>query len=266
MKNWQKVLGLFVACGLLCAGCKEQNNDKKEVKELVSELGHLDDGGYNQLKLPTSGEEIVVIETNKGVMKFRLFPEEAPKASENFLGLIEESYYDETVFHRIIENFMVQGGSPDGTGFGGESIYGAPFEMEVTEELHHIRGALAMARSQDVVSQTSQFYIVHKNNLSDEEKGLIQSLIDDADMPISEEADSKKVKDLFPVAFSEHYLAYGGEMALDYQYTVFGQLFEGFDVLDAIATTETEMNESQTEKSVPVEEAKVIKMYTETYE
>ena len=73
---------------------------------------------------------IVVFETNLGVFEAALKPDVAPKACENFLGLVAKGYYDGVIFHRVIKNFMIQGGDPQGTGRGGQSIWGKPFEDE----------------------------------------------------------------------------------------------------------------------------------------
>lgn len=100
-----------------------------------------------------------VFETNQGQIKFRLFPDSAPKAVENFRGLIEKGYYDGVVFHRVIEDFMVQGGDPTGTGRGGESIWGKPFEDEFDASLSFDRkGMLAMANA-GPHTNGSQFFI-----------------------------------------------------------------------------------------------------------
>src|SRR2546423_4932780 len=89
---------------------------------------------------------IVVFETTQGNFEVALFPEVAPKACENFLRLAEKGYYNGLVFHRVIKNFMIQGGDPTGTGAGGESIWGTAFEDEFSPSLKFDRpGLLAMA-------------------------------------------------------------------------------------------------------------------------
>ena len=101
-----------------------------------------DDGkpvGY-QLEKPADGEEIAVLHTSMGDIRIRLFPEAAPKAVENFKGLIQDGYYNGIVFHRVIDNFMIQGGDPTATGTGGESIWGEPFEDEFNTNLINLRG------------------------------------------------------------------------------------------------------------------------------
>ncbi|MBM3244300.1 MAG: peptidylprolyl isomerase [Candidatus Omnitrophica bacterium] len=103
--------------------------------------------------------KIVVLETTQGNIEIKLFPEAAPKACENFSKLVEKGYYNGIVFHRVIKKFMIQGGDPTGTGRGGESVWGAPFEDEVSNELTFDKaGLLAMANA-GPNTNGSQFFI-----------------------------------------------------------------------------------------------------------
>src|SRR5699024_12288149 len=88
-----------------------------------------------------------VLNTNRGSITLTLFPELAPKTVENFVGLAKENYYNGIIFHRVISDFMIQGGDSTGTGMGGESIWGEQFEDEFTSALFNISGALSMANS-----------------------------------------------------------------------------------------------------------------------
>ena len=107
---------------------------------------------------------IVIFETNLGTIELQLFPDIAPKACENFLGLIEKQKYDGTIFHRVIKGFMIQGGDPKGNGTGGESIWGKSFEDEVTvEKTFNKKGLLAMANS-GPNTNGSQFFITTTDN------------------------------------------------------------------------------------------------------
>jgi len=104
-------------------------------------------------------ERIVVLETNQGVIEIKLMPKVAPKACENFIALVEKGYYNGTVFHRVIKGFMIQGGDPTATGRGGSSIWGKPFEDEVTPEVSFTKpGLLAMANA-GPKTNGSQFFI-----------------------------------------------------------------------------------------------------------
>lgn len=107
-------------------------------------------------------KSVVAIETNRGIIELKLFPDIAPRACENFIGLVEKGYYDGIIFHRVIKDFMIQGGDPTGTGTGGESIWGKPFVDEVTEKAVFDKpGILAMANSGPNTNM-SQFFITTK--------------------------------------------------------------------------------------------------------
>ncbi|MDD5190271.1 MAG: peptidylprolyl isomerase [Dehalococcoidales bacterium] len=104
---------------------------------------------------------VVVLETNQGNIEIKLLPYIAPKACENFLGLVNKGYYNGLIFHRVIQGFMIQGGDPTGTGRGGESIWGAPFADEVTPLMTFDRpGLLAMANA-GPNTNGSQFFICY---------------------------------------------------------------------------------------------------------
>ncbi len=172
----------------------------------------------NQLKKPACGEQTAVIKTNYGDMKFRLFPSVAPKAAENFITHAKDGYYNGMIFHRVINDFMIQGGDPTGTGMGGESIWGKPFEDEFDIRLRNYRGALSMANS-GPNTNGSQFFIVQ----ADKVPGMMLSQMEE----LAEQG--------FPPAVYDNYSKIGGTPWLDFKHTVFGQLYEGFDVLDSIA-------------------------------
>ena len=112
----------------------------------------------NQLALPVAGDLVAVMHTNMGDISIRLFPEFAPKTVENFTTHAKNGYYDGIVFHRVIKDFMIQGGDPTATGCGGESIWGRNFQDEFTPELHNLRGALSMANA-GPGTNGSQFFV-----------------------------------------------------------------------------------------------------------
>lgn len=171
-----------------------------------------------QLEMPSKGEKIAVMKTNMGDIKIRLFPEIAPKAVENFISHSQDGYYDGLIFHRVIKDFMIQGGDPTGTGRGGESIYGRSFEDEFDLSARNYRGALSMANAGPNTNE-SQFFIVQAKNV---DEGLISQMVELADRG-------------FPQEVTENYKKVGGTPWLDFKHTVFGQVFEGMDVVDAIA-------------------------------
>ena len=159
-------------------GCKKQEETEKL------------EGGENmaleQLQPPAKGEEIAVIKTNYGTIKARLFPEIAPKAVENFKTHAKNGYYDGVTFHRVIPDFMIQGGDPEGTGMGGESIWGKAFEDEFDINYRNFRGALSMANG-GPNTNGSQFFIVQNNKVEEniisqmtelgEEKGYPEEVV-----------------------------------------------------------------------------------------
>ena len=102
---------------------------------------------------------VVVLETNQGNIELKLFPDIAPKACENFIGLVQKHYYDGVIFHRVIRNFMIQGGDPTTTGRGGLSLWGVPFEDEVKENVPFDRGGLLAMANAGPGTNGSQFFI-----------------------------------------------------------------------------------------------------------
>jgi peptidylprolyl isomerase len=107
----------------------------------------------------TSGNIIVTLETNQGTIKLKLFPDVAPLTCENFVGLVQKGYYDGLIFHRVIPDFMIQGGDPAGTGEGGTSIWGKEFKNEVSDKVKFdAKGKLAMANA-GPDTNGSQFFI-----------------------------------------------------------------------------------------------------------
>ncbi len=110
---------------------------------------------------------MVVIELENGKkIKLELYPDKAPITVENFLKLVGEGFYDGLIFHRVIKDFMIQGGDPTGTGMGGakDKIKGEFLMNGVPNSLSHVRGVISMARAQNPNSASSQFFIVHKDS------------------------------------------------------------------------------------------------------
>lgn len=159
---------------------------------------------FDQSDPPQPGDTVAVIRTNQGVIKIRLFDDQAPRTVENFAGLVAKKYYDGIIFHRVIPDFMIQGGDPTGTGTGGESLWGGKFEDEINSDLHHLRGAVSMANA-GPNTNGSQFFIVQKN---------------------------------------------GGTPWLDGKHSIFGQVYEGMDVVDTIANVEKDSSDKPLEDVV----------------
>lgn len=141
------------------------------------------------MQLDDGGDYAATIETSEGTIEVDLFQDGSPTAVNNFVFLAEDGFYDGVVFHRVIEDFMVQGGDPDGTGRGGPG-YRFEDELDLARERGYPRGTLAMANA-GPDTNGSQFFIVHR----------------DVDLPPD--------------------------------YTVFGEVTDGLDVVDAIAAVDT---------------------------
>ncbi len=175
-----------------------------------------------QLSAPQKGDTLAVMHTNMGDIKIKLFPEKAPKTVENFVTHSKNGYYNGLKFHRVINDFMIQGGDPRGNGTGGESIWGGSFSDEFDPELHNLRGALSMANS-GPNTNGSQFFIVQAREVPSNMLEQMRDLEDNG----------------FPADITAAYEALGGTPWLDFRHTVFGQVTEGMDVVDAIAAVET---------------------------
>lgn len=229
-------------------------------------------GEFAPDKLPTA--ELV---TSMGNIKIRLFPQFAPKAVENFITHAKDGYYNNTKFHRVIKDFMIQGGDPKGDSTGGTSIWKAPFEDELNDILHNFRGALSMANS-GPNTNGSQFFIVQNNTpITDEmwdsftldiyinrqkfegyqrlipfTEGLtqetaqsdtrLQQAMDILNAELAEKHSTGMPEDyntrLQPA--KDIYKQVGGAAYLDNKHTVFGYVYEGMDVVDAIASVEVD--------------------------
>ena len=177
---------LLVSVILLLSGCnaeiKPETKSESEYEENYQKtLGGLD-MNLNQISKPEVGEEIAVIKTNHGDIKVRLFPEAAPKTVENFKTHAKDGYYDGVTFHRVMKDFMIQGGDPKGTGAGGESIWGGSFEDEFHPEYHNLKGALSMANA-GPNTNGSQFFIVHKSDIDENSISQMKQAGKDAGYP-----------------------------------------------------------------------------------
>lgn len=269
MKKSIQALSLILCAALLCCvftGCS--GNGVKTVYE---------DKAYGfQTELPAEGDTIAIMHTSKGDVYIRLFPEAAPKAVENFITLASQKYYDGLTFHRVIDEFMIQGGDPDGDGTGGESIYTdnaeKTFEDEFDQKLLNLRGSLAMANGGEDTNG-SQFFI---NQASAESFGTRESYTEEnvdvmyqtayqqyvtyygdsftsvyGSWEAFKEASHTEtyIYDWVPEEVWDLYESTGGNISLDGAWrksgghTVFGHVFKGMDVVDKIAKVEVDDND-----------------------
>ena len=209
-----------------------------------------------QLEKPAVGDTVAIMHTSMVDISIRFFPEAAPKAVENFTTHAKNGYYDGLIFHRVIKDFMIQGGDPEGDGTGGKSIWGDSFEDEFDQKLINLTGALSMANS-GVNTNGSQFFI---NNTPAVDFSAYEDAFE------KQKADLKKADitnwkqfygallqqnmgigfygEAIPDAVFDLYAQHGGNIHLDGAWrtsgghTVFGQVFDGMDVVDAISKVE----------------------------
>ena len=166
---------------------------------------------FPQLNEVNEKNPLVTVHTNLGDFTLELFPEVAPKTVENFVTHAKNGYYDGVIFHRVIEDFMIQGGDPTGTGMGGESIYGRTFEDEFSREAFNLYGTLSMANA-GPNTNGSQFFIVTAKQVPAQ---MLKQLKDGG----------------WPEEIVEEYAKVGGTPWLDRRHTVFGRVVEGMDVV-----------------------------------
>ena len=166
---------------------------------------------FPQLNEVNEKNPLVTVHTNQGDFTLELFPEVAPKTVENFITHAKNGYYDGVIFHRVIEDFMIQGGDPTGTGMGGESIYGRTFEDEFSREAFNLYGTLSMANA-GPNTNGSQFFIVTAKQVPAQ---MLKQLKDGG----------------WPEEIVEEYAKVGGTPWLDHRHTVFGRVIKGMDVV-----------------------------------
>ena len=166
---------------------------------------------FPQLNEVNENNPLVTVHTNLGDFTLELFPEVAPKTVENFVTHAKNGYYNGVIFHRVIEDFMIQGGDPTGTGMGGESIYGRTFEDEFSREAFNLYGTLSMANA-GPNTNGSQFFIVTAKQVPAQ---MLKQLKDGG----------------WPEEIVEEYAKVGGTPWLDHRHTVFGRVVEGMDIV-----------------------------------
>lgn len=222
--------------------------------------------GY-QLDKPQKGEEIAVITLASGeVIKLRFFPDEAPKAVYNFKRHALDGYYNGLTFHRIVDEFMIQGGDPEGKGYGGESVWGEPFEDEFNANLLNLDGSVSMANSGQNTNG-SQFFINATGGgdmgWSYYEQGY-EMYKEQPEAFISyyrNWPDMDKLTDKVKALYDEH----GGNVHLDGYYsvvntghTVFAQVFEGMDTVYALTKVATDPTTAAPLEPVVMEKVEIV--------
>lgn len=221
------IAGAFSGCG------------EKEVK-LNSKTA--DSLAIQNFTPPQDGEDIVVLTIKDyGEVKIKLFEDISPKGSQNFIGLAKKGYYDGLIFHRVIKNFMIQGGDPLGNGTGGESLWGGKFDGGAPKGLYHFAGAVAYANSGSTATDGSQFYIVTGEKQTDDSLKQIENYYGKT----------------FTDEVKEKYKEIGGTPHLDGDYTVFGQVIDGLDIVYKISETQIDSSDKPV-TAVTIEKAEVV--------
>lgn len=293
MKRILTVL-LALSLAIFGASCGESTtNDDTTTTTSKTELKFetptslTDDAVGFQFEMPEIGEEIAVLTIKDyGVIKIRLFPDSAPKTVTNFKTLIKEGYYDGLTFHRVIENFMIQGGDPNGDGSGGQSMWGEPFEDEFNANLLNFTGSVAMANSgpdtngsQFFINNVPASYFAENNSLDainqyyqsflrvvEQYREQFQSQYGDEweEQLYSQLSGSAVHPDKVTDEIWQMYNEKGGNISLDGAlsalnkgHAVFGQVFEGMDVVDAISKCETDSRDKPV-GNVVIEKAEIV--------
>jgi len=245
--------------------------------------------GY-QLEMPDDGDTIAILHTSMGDITWRFFPENAPKAVDNFITLAKEGKYDNTIFHRVMDDFMIQGGDYENhNGTGGTSAYGSAFEDEFVDTLYNIRGSVAMANSgvntngsqffinqagadsfsRDNISEYADMYAMYENYYNQyatsygEQFTSMYATVDDF---INANGGISPLKHAITEEVYKLYEANGGNIHLDGAlratggHTVFAQVIDGMDVVDAIAEVEVNADDNK-----PLEDVKLESVEITTY-
>lgn len=258
-KKMKKIIGIILVMIILlfaltgCGNEKVQNNTTNKAKSnnttntSKKEETKVDykQAAEKQMAKPEAGETIAIFHVKDyGDMKVKFFEEVAPKAVENFVTHAKNGYYNGLTFHRVVNEFMIQGGDPKGDGTGGESIWGKGFGTELDASLVPYRGSLCMAMSSLPNSIGSQFFITQPNY-----EGVMRRYSEQ--MGADVETVKNYAKKQYPEDLWNQFEQYGGDLlSLYQQYTVFGQVYEGIEVVDKIAAVATDENDKPLENVV----------------
>lgn len=237
-------LSAIITAGML-AGCTE-----KEVK-----IEKIDPSLFENGATVSDGDQIAVMDIKDyGKIYIALYPESTPKTVENFVGLAEKGYYDDLTFHRVISDFMIQGGDPSGTGTSGSSLWGEPFDDEFTNETHNFTGSLSMANS-GPNTNGSQFFIINAPPNAVPENPLTAEYIQQC----QEGAQVNGYETVYSEDDIKKYLEIGGTPHLDgasAYHTPFGQVYYGMEVVKKIMGVTTGMNDKP-EKPIKIKTIKI---------
>lgn len=279
MKFRNLILGAVISALCVTSVTACSSADPRQQAQTMIEKAPASGGNAQDVTIQ-AGDMVAEFEVEGfGTIKAKLFPDIAPIGVQNFAELALSGYYSGKNIHRVIDGFMFQGGSENGDGTGGDAAYtgtdsdgAASFGIEISENARHYYGALCYANAAG--QNSTQFYIVNSKKVDDPEdyRNAI-SMVEEYRSAYEEGSDGyvyytslieryNAVIDMLN-NLSDRYKELGGTPSLDNDYTVFGQVVEGFDVIDSISAVEVTTNSSG-EASKPVKDIiiKSVKVYT----
>lgn len=238
MKKFTLLLSVLLALSVMFYGCgKEDAESSVASNASVSQSAqsmpstedeivahnltiNKDDITLLQAGTPAADAQTATIKTSAGDIKIVFYPEEAPKAVENWIALAKKGYYDNQKFYEVLPSVRICTGDPDGTGNGGESSFenGAAFDDEYSLNLWHFNGAVTMNNSGSPNNNDSRFYIVQNTAISTD---MAEKMLDAG----------------FPDKVVDQYLKVGGVPNYDFKDTIFAQVIEGQDIVEKVAAS-----------------------------
>lgn len=266
MKNLIQTSMFIVLISFFVVSCEDDNETKNKNNSDIKEV--------TQENVAVADANFVLIETEFGNMKIKLY-DQTPKHKANFLKLVSEGFYNDLLFHRVIKDFMIQGGDPQSKDASASAMLGNggpgyQIDAEFNDSLFHKKGAIAAAREGDQInplkkSSGSQFYIVQGTKFTDEKLDFLEEQTSISDYISTHENVQKELaklqqaqnkagiekliesvknkKDFKINKISDFkrtvYKSIGGTPFLDNAYTVFGEVVEGLNVIDSIANVKT---------------------------
>ena len=276
---------------LLAAGCGTKENYAEASPDIADSFPLQAEAAENPQLIHSDGPR-AILHTTAGDITILLYPEQAPKAVENFIGLAKEGYYDGSLFHYAKKDELTQGGRPADPEAYDRSLWDEPFEDETDNGLYNFKGAVAMAGDggHNPNSNLSQFYLLVKEDIPDDDRIIpancymnelkamrleefrvlsrqkqlseaeIQKFEDDLNAEIQAIATDGVPEEYAPkyAPVAERYKEVGGFWGFDYQFTVFGQIVEGLNVAEGITQVKVSAEDRKPKKDVVIESIEII--------
>lgn len=294
MRNKSKMIPLVCLAALtavLAAGCAKKQT-YAEVSSDIADSFPIQAEPAENPQLTNSGGPRAIVHTTAGDITILLYPKQAPKAVENFIGLAKEGYYDGSLFYYAKRGELTQGGKPGDQKADERSLWGEAFEDETDNGLYHFKGAVAMAGDGGYTSNSnlSQFYLLVKEEIPEDDRIIpancymndlmklrlkdLEALgrekeLSEEEIKTFEDDLNEEIKaiatDGVPEEYEEKYVPVaarygqvGGAWGLDYKHTVFGQIVEGLNVAEAITQVKVSAEDRKPKKDVVIESVEII--------